>query len=256
MEKVEEYTELFRDFSDSYLDIPSIIFGGLKYAFLAFVISVILLAILRRAIFVKRVNRFLNALKYTYILLIPALFISIFFAYGALSTVKSELNSHLIDYEKAVSYTIDKALDSKYIALNGTINTSTSLEEQVEIFIPTIKANIIESLSKTETKVSDGIIEILVSTSFMDRYIKDKVKTLISEKTGVEKGFVNDVFTMPLESLLSPALIVKYAHYHVIKIADSIFYQIVAIPVVILFLIFVEVIVANIKNRALRKEQL
>ncbi|MBO9728794.1 MAG: hypothetical protein J7623_09160 [Chitinophaga sp.] len=215
MKSVVEYFNLAGQFTNP----ATFIWGALVSAFLAFVVAVILVILLRKRILVDRSHKWLRYIAYTYFFLLPVLAGFFAFKWGFFNSVRKDIQAHRKVYAKHVPAIFDEqataAINALFSAKEGGVSrlSSNQLIDTVGVAIYNVYGQTL-----TQQAAAAGVKGQLAS--FMLRttkgaglsfIIKKYIRQLLTEKIGLQEEVSAEVMQTEIATLLKGGLFVNIA---------------------------------------------
>ncbi|QIQ21730.1 hypothetical protein [Zophobihabitans entericus] len=239
--------EYYNNFAQ-FFDPLSIIWGGIKYALLALVLTIIVLIIFRRKILVPRANKFLTFLSYFYLIFIPVVMIAGGFFYGSVQATKQGLQESEGQYRAAVQSLLDTYVDDSFVV---KVESDLTLGQAVDSVIPLVKTEIVKQLELAElhnNKIADLAL-VALDTPMATEFLRNKLTDLVAGHLGTESGLVDELFELTPQQFLTGEFVVKVVFYKVMQQIDSIYSKVKIIWVLLLLLPLIEIIIANRRDK-------
>lgn len=215
MKSVVTYFNLIGEFTNPV----TFIWGALLSGFLAFVVAVVLVILLRKRILVDRSHQWLRYIAYTYFFLLPVLAGFFAFKWGFFNSVRKDIKAHREVYAKHVPAIFDEqatvAINALFSAKDGGVSRLSSNQ-----LIDTVGAAIYNVYGQTLTQQAAATGAKGQVAAFMLRttegaglafIIKKYIRQLLTEKIGLQEEVSAEVMQTEIATLLKGGLFVNIA---------------------------------------------
>lgn len=231
-----------------YFSILDIIWGAIKTSLLSFIISLVVLIVLKKFVLVRRRYKVLNYLAYSYYFFIPVICLCFGFIYGLIATSRDQVIEKLPLYQSSIQSVIEQNFNFNLEIDNYT---SKSLVNNLDDAVTELHSELLTQLNLTyqNHQQTQRFVVMVLNSPIGLSYIKSSLKDKISTTIGLDKQLVNDVFEIKLSQLLTGDTIIKLFSFYIKQMVTDFLITIIIIWVILLLIPLIEIIFAYFYNK-------
>lgn len=230
---------------DQYINLLSIIGGGLKIAFLSFIGVLIILIVFRKKVLIQRRHTALKYLARSYYFFIPLICLGFGFVYGAISTTRDNIIERLPVYQADIQQIINSKFD---IQMNAYVNVNTeqSLSELLDESIATSQQTLVASLQTNDLNhnIAQNMVITIMSSPMALDFAKNKITSGISGQTGIDETLLIELSHTKLSDIFTGETILKIIAFQINKLTHTALTPIIVLWIIFLLLPILEIIFA------------
>ncbi|HET6990190.1 MAG TPA: hypothetical protein VFJ43_02655 [Bacteroidia bacterium] len=209
-----DYIRLFSSFTNPF----SIFLSGLFWAIGTFVFFLLLVIFLRKFILVKRNNKFLKYLSWTYFL-IPVVAVFFGFKFGILNGTRKDLKEHVSAYTQGLDGIMNESLGkspdefiSELITGKDSANLNLNTDQVIDRFSEVLYAKFgssMEAAAKEDSTTSGKFAYLflkITKSKGVAMSIKYTIRELLYRELGIDKDVSKEVMETKFKELLQKGL--------------------------------------------------
>lgn len=246
---IYDYWEILTTYTNPIQIIGKTIF----YILLFFIISLVLIFILRKVILVKRNNTILKYLSYSYFVLIPCVSGFLGFKYGLANAVQNDLKEHINAYTEQLNkqFVADSTFNVAMLLTGnsklGDVAPHISSNELIDLLAEYFYKRYgfaLEATASSDKSVSGKIAYLffkITKNKGISFLMKKGIKKIIVDQIGIDEEMTTDLMNTKIDEIIKDGLLKKIVIVQIDKIFGSIKTSVLITLGIILLIIGVEI---------------
>ena len=225
---ISEYWDLIREFTNPV----KIMFSATGTAIVTFLVSVVLIILLRKLVLIKRQYIILKILGISYFALIPIISLFFGFKWGLVDGIHDDLKDHVCTYTKSLDKAYNQQVQSGIGAIFSGGGTSHPIKISSNDIVDTIASVLYQNYESLlqQKFIKDKSIEGNVAGIFLKLFkekgisfaVKKGITTLVEKRIGIDESVTNEVMETKINDLLKTGVLTKMIEVQL----DNFFYSI------------------------------